>query len=349
MPHDFAARLWMLHTMGMRVVIARPELRPVDFADPHLFVHRDAPTTPAAALPPATETAQVVKAGTGTDALDPGGLPVAPPAMTPKANAAPGGPAINPASPDAAATKKAAAGPAEQPTLAQVVKNAETTVTRSPAASAASVPVQASVTPSASVPAQPARPAPMPGETASLPSAPADISAPISAGDVPLPPIKPAQFAHESHGPIAIFISRKEKKIYVRQNFMPLFDSPVTIENPDQPLGTHLFTAMDYLPDHSTLHWTEVSLPADATKVVERWKYVWDSYGRRIRVRVQERVSVPAPSPETPQDALARIDIPKDVVDQISRLIVPGSSLIISDQGLGPETGDGTDFIVVTR
>jgi hypothetical protein len=29
--------------------------------------------------------------------------------------------------------------------------------------------------------------------------------------------------------------------------------------------------------------------------------------------------------------------------------MVPGSSLIVSDQGLGDETGDGTNFIVVTR
>jgi hypothetical protein len=37
------------------------------------------------------------------------------------------------------------------------------------------------------------------------------------------------------------------------------------------------------------------------------------------------------------------------VVDQISQLIVPGSSLTVSDHGLGPETGDGTDFVVITR
>ena len=29
--------------------------------------------------------------------------------------------------------------------------------------------------------------------------------------------------------------------------------------------------------------------------------------------------------------------------------MVPGSSLIISDHGLGDETGEGTDFVVVTR
>ena len=51
---------------------------------------------------------------------------------------------------------------------------------------------------------------------------------------------------------------------------------------------------------------------------------------------------------ETPQQALARLEIPHDVLDQISQLIVPGSSLIVSDQGLGEETGEGTNFIVVT-
>ena len=53
--------------------------------------------------------------------------------------------------------------------------------------------------------------------------------------------------------------------------------------------------------------------------------------------------------PQTPHEALARIEIPQDVVERISALIVPGSSLVVSDQGLGEETGEGTDFIVVTR
>ena len=55
------------------------------------------------------------------------------------------------------------------------------------------------------------------------------------------------------------------------------------------------------------------------------------------------------PFEETPQQALARIEIPQDVIARISELIVPGSSLIVSDQGLGEETGEGTNFIVVTH
>ena len=67
-----------------------------------------------------------------------------------------------------------------------------------------------------------------------------------------------------------------------------------------------------------------------------------------------ERTSSPVPvadpaPPQTPAEVLARIEIPQDVIDQISELIVPGSSLVVSDQGLGGETGDGTDFIVITH
>ena len=47
--------------------------------------------------------------------------------------------------------------------------------------------------------------------------------------------------------------------------------------------------------------------------------------------------------------ALERITIPQDALDRISGLMSAGASLVISDQGLGPETGKGTDFIVLTR
>jgi hypothetical protein len=61
-------------------------------------------------------------------------------------------------------------------------------------------------------------------------------------------------------------------------------------------------------------------------------------------------VSIPsATATSSGADALDRISIPQDAVERISDLMSPGASLIISDQGLGPETGVGTDFIVLTR
>jgi len=135
----------------------------------------------------------------------------------------------------------------------------------------------------------------------------------------------------------------------VRQNFRPLFYAPVTIDHPEQALGTHVFTAMAYFDDGATLRWNVVSMPAEPPKAKREADN--DRRGTR-RGRREEPVERPLgelPPLQTPVQALARIDIPQDAIDRISALIVPGSSLVVSDQGLGEETGEGTDFIVVTR
>jgi hypothetical protein len=55
------------------------------------------------------------------------------------------------------------------------------------------------------------------------------------------------------------------------------------------------------------------------------------------------------PTPDTAGAALKRIEIPQDTVERITQLLTPGSSLIISDYGISDETGQDTDFIVLTR
>ena len=57
MPRDFAVRLYRLTKLGTRVIIANSELKPVEFADPHLFVHKEKPPEIAAAPPNSVETA----------------------------------------------------------------------------------------------------------------------------------------------------------------------------------------------------------------------------------------------------------------------------------------------------
>jgi hypothetical protein len=343
MPQGFAAWLWRMPTMGMGVIIAGPKLRPTQFADPHLFVHKTIPPRPIAELPKPIETAQSIPPGTSSDAvsLPLGGLQAAP--------------AVNAPQPVPAA---AANSPA--PMTAQMAP-------RSPpagAAPAAATAAPAAASPNAASPNAPSLSAahpdsasaadvtPMPAEAAvaAREASPGQIDAPISVDDVPLPPPTPRPVARGTSGPIAIFISRKLGKIFVRQDFTPLFSAPVKIADAGEPLGTHVFTALDYLPDHSTFRWDVVSLPAERTKIVERWKYVRDIYGRWRRQRVKERVEEPVQgAAETPQQALDRIQIPPDVINQISQLIVPGSSLIVTDHGFGPETGRGTNFIVITH
>src|SRR6185437_3493748 len=253
MPHDFAARLWQLPTMGMRVIIARSELRPVEFSDPHLFVHKDKLIT--AALPKPIETAQT---GTGTKTDAP--APLVPPAAA-VGNGAAGQPA------------PALRGAQTEPAHTEAVK-----AEAAPDAAAAQVPLTSAPT-QATGAAQPgmAQPKPQGPDNAAATAeagAPAKITAPIALEDVPLPLVKPGSVARGSAGPIAIFVSRKAGKIFVRQNFMPVFEAPVKIDHPERPLGTHVFTALDWQPDHSALRWNVISLPGEATRTVEHWKTV---------------------------------------------------------------------------
>jgi lipoprotein-anchoring transpeptidase ErfK/SrfK len=141
-------------------------------------------------------------------------------------------------------------------------------------------------------------------------------------------------------GPISVFISRKEGKIFVRKGFQPVFDAPVSIAEPDQPLGTHVFTALSFKDDNSTLNWMVVTVPTSVAPPK-----------RTAKPKKGERVEVAGPTPihTTAAEALARVIIPDSAIERISSLMSPGASLVISDQGLGPETGKGTDFIVPTR
>ena len=41
--------------------------------------------------------------------------------------------------------------------------------------------------------------------------------------------------------------------------------------------------------------------------------------------------------------------MPQEAAERIAAMLVPGSSLIVSDNGIGGETGTHTDFIVLTR
>ena len=52
-------------------------------------------------------------------------------------------------------------------------------------------------------------------------------------------------------------------------------------------------------------------------------------------------------APESAKEAIDRIVIPQDVRDRISAIASPRSSLIISDEALSSETGNGTEFVVI--
>ena len=147
-------------------------------------------------------------------------------------------------------------------------------------------------------------------------------------------------------GQVAVFVSRKEKKIFVRQGFIPLFDMPIVIEQPDQPLGTHVFTALAFTDNGAGMRWNLITVPTDPSAPEP-------SSRRKSREPLKPsrpaQTGRPAQAASSAAEALNRIQMPKEAVDRISELLIPGSSLVVSDEGLGRETGRYTDFIVLTR
>jgi len=148
---------------------------------------------------------------------------------------------------------------------------------------------------------------------------------------------------------IAVFVSRKDSKLYVRQNFAPLFDAPVTIATDERPLGTHIFTAQVDKNDANALRWSVVSLPVPAKAVARHAEDVRVSHGRKIATPASTEAK-PAPAPDSPAEALDRLNLPADIMAKIYEAVSTGGSIIVSDQGIaGGETGEGTDFIVSLR
>jgi hypothetical protein len=156
-----------------------------------------------------------------------------------------------------------------------------------------------------------------------------------------------ASTAPKRSGQIAVFISRKDSKLYVRQNFAPLFDAPVTIAPSDRPLGTHLFTAEMDTSDPNIVHWSVVSLPSRRAERRDENERV-SRHHKNAAVAIVE--PKPSPAPDSPAEALDRITIPADAMARITGALSTGASIIVSDQGIGAgETGEGTDFIVSLR
>ena len=150
-------------------------------------------------------------------------------------------------------------------------------------------------------------------------------------------------------GQIAIFVSRKDSKLYVRQNFSPLFDMPVTIAADERPLGTHIFTARVDKSDANILHWSVVSLPFSAKSAYRRAEEERSPRGRRL-AGTSPVEAKPLPVPDSPAEALDRLSLPVEAMARIYEAISTGGSIIVSDQGiLAGETGEGTDFIVSLR
>lgn len=141
-------------------------------------------------------------------------------------------------------------------------------------------------------------------------------------------------------GPVSVFVSRHDGRIYVRKGLHPVFDMPVTIAQPSEAIGTHVFTAVSADKD-AKLRWMVVSPTGDEGQ---------EHYTRRHgRWRVVEPV-VPPTDTQAASAALDRIGLPQAAIDRIDEMVSVGATLIVSDAGLGRTASiPDTDFSVVLR
>ena len=63
--------------------------------------------------------------------------------------------------------------------------------------------------------------------------------------------------------PVSVFVSKKEGRVFIRQDWKEVYEAPVTIRNPDRPLGTHVYIAVEAQPDGSAMRWSAISVPPE--------------------------------------------------------------------------------------
>ena len=144
--------------------------------------------------------------------------------------------------------------------------------------------------------------------------------------------------------PISIFISGKTKHLYVRQATQHLFDMPITIREPQRPLGTHLFIANRAGDDGASLHWVGLTPPAAVE--IKRHRH---SSRRGHRIEPEDEAPSVKSFPETASAALDRIELPPEALQRIGERAWAGATLIISDVEMSGEGRYPMDFIILSH
>jgi lipoprotein-anchoring transpeptidase ErfK/SrfK len=104
--------------------------------------------------------------------------------------------------------------------------------------------------------------------------------------------------------------------LYVRQDYDDVFDLPVSFRNPEEPLGTHVYIALNFAPGDTKIRWVTLD--------------VTDGAG-----------------PAVPLD---RLEISEDVRQKISERLTPGSTFIVADTSINSAgLPKGGDFVVLAR
>jgi hypothetical protein len=362
MPIAFAERLFGLTEIGLRVIVVRDDITPTDITHPALFkpdpARREASLSPTVSRPSGSEQRPATRVGLPASETDaaPGSarhlqlLKSIADAKTAEAESA--GKRAG-AAKQAAARKAAEAVPATK-----LVRAAESNLARAEDALKAAdgqlekARSSETVSPEALKQAELAKEkaaaklaetqaqveaAKLQAQTkvAAAERASEEAKAAEAARDVA---VEQAEEATRKTSPVSVFISRKTQRLYIRQGYQPVFEAPITIRDADKPIGSYVFTALSYV-NSAEVRWSVVSMYKGPDGAAP--------HPPARHGRADSRSEAAPADVAGAKAALDRIAIPRDALERISHVVLPGSSLIISDEGTSIETGKDTDFVVL--
>jgi L,D-transpeptidase-like protein len=236
LPFDFAAQLFDVTRMGIRVIVAPDDVAPVDIAHPLLFQPKPGVAAAAAArvteAQEATRKAAEARTAAGTAQRE------ATQAMAPVR-----------AAENLKRRAEARLASAESKLASGIPTEAKEQAEDAKAQAVAKVAELQSQWDVANVDLQLRRDA----VTSARDAAAAAEAARVVATEA-------AREAASELQPVSVLISRKTQQLYVRQAFKLILKSPVTIADSDRPIGTHVFTATERTADGDGLRWNVVSL-----------------------------------------------------------------------------------------
>jgi hypothetical protein len=310
MPYEFAQRLFDLTPVGMRVIVAPNDVRPAEIDHPALFKRATPqPTWRAIAAAKEVEAREAARRANASRLA----------AARLKAEAARVVPVAMGAKQRAEArlvTAEAALGAARSPEAARLADDVRARARANLAEAEAQV---------------------LAAEVAAPLKAKAALRARDDASAAEAERLAASEAGREATrrmAPVSVLISRKTERLYVRQAFREVLEAPITIRDAADPIGTHIYTALDTTDGGADLRWNVVTVSGTAAT-------------RQARRRGDDTYGVGAAETSPAGAALGRIEMPRDVADRITEMMSPGSSLIISDEGPSAETGKDTDFVIV--
>jgi hypothetical protein len=126
-------------------------------------------------------------------------------------------------------------------------------------------------------------------------------------------------------GPVSLVVSRSDERVIALRSGVEIGRARVSITNPQQPFGTHAFVA--HAAEAATgavagqqLRWVGVPVPGHA-----------DDAGRTLT-----------------RDGFARVRMPKGFLDVLRPVLVPGTTLVMTDAPILPHT-TGAAMTVITN